>query len=109
MLTNHKIDVYIRYRGDDDGLARSGTVAEKQLLSDADWSLINSYLHDINLENKNLLSEVYLKKHEASMLANCESREIVARLKQLFAYKYDFWEKKGLFERFMNWTSSSQD
>ena len=102
MLTNEKVDVYVRYHGDVDGWAHSGTISEKKILSN-EWSLIDCYLQDIYLENHGLLSDSYLKKHEASMLANCENGEVVARLKQLATHEYKRQEKKGLLERLMNY------
>ncbi len=65
-----------------DGLARSGSDAEKDLLSSAEWGLIDCYLQDIHLKNNGLLSDTYLKKHEADMLADCENSEVIARLKK---------------------------
>ena len=107
MLTNRKLDVYVRYHGDMDGLVRVGTIAEKNLLSAAESALIDSYLQDIELKNRGVLSDVYLRKHEAGMLANCENSEVATRLERIAIH--DEWqEKEGLLKRFINYIFNSQ-
>ena len=84
MLTIHKLAIYARFDGDIDGFVRAGSAGsalEKKAITAAEWSLIDSFLQDIHLQNNGLLSDVYLINHEANMLAACAGEKIVTKPK----------------------------
>ena len=54
-------------------------------MEDAEWRLIASYLTDLSLREKGLLSDGYSNKLENDLLNNCSSSDVVLRLKKIAA------------------------
>jgi hypothetical protein len=69
MLTEEKLDIYIRYNGDIDNWARGVKKKEKLIMSDNDWYVIAGLIQDLSIIKKGLASEGF----ENSV--NCKLRE----------------------------------
>lgn len=54
MISEEKILIYKKYEGDPDAWARIGTTAEKNMMSDEDWYLIDLLIQDIVISKGNL-------------------------------------------------------
>lgn len=54
MITERKILIYKKYKGDVDLWARIGTEQEKLDISDDDWLLIDSLIQDIVIGRRNV-------------------------------------------------------
>ena len=65
MITNEKLRIYRRYSGDVDGFARSGSLAEREVISDADWRDLSSIVQRLATVKRGLASE----GHAADLLA----------------------------------------
>ena len=83
MINKEKMAVYQKYAGDMDGWARMASVAEKALISDADWYEINSFIQDYSLVKKGLASQRYADKLDARIEAATPSPEDRQALKAL--------------------------
>jgi hypothetical protein len=55
-LTNEKLAIYRKYRGDVDMWARAGTKSEKNAMVDADWAELSAILQQLQLVEKGLAS-----------------------------------------------------
>ena len=83
MINKEKMAVYQKYAGDMDGWARMASVAEKALISDADWYEINSFIQDYSLVKKGLASQRYADKLDARIEEATGSSEDRQALKAL--------------------------
>jgi hypothetical protein len=74
MITVEKLTVYDNYKGDRDGLARTGSKHEKDLFADTnDWSLIDNFYQDIVLINDWLASKAYAENSIVNMKNHCDA------------------------------------
>lgn len=62
MITIEKYQIYRKFSGDGDGFARLASKTDKELFDSNDWAMINSFIQDIELINKGLVSTDYKKK-----------------------------------------------
>jgi hypothetical protein len=62
MITIEKYQIFEQYSGDSDGFARLASKTEKELFDSEDWVLIDSFIQDIELINKGLVSSDYKEK-----------------------------------------------
>lgn len=83
MITVEKLKIYRRYQGDIDMLARIGKKTEKQLLSTADWSLINSWLQDLTLIKSGKASTQFVSNFKDQLTQNCDSAETIRMVEAL--------------------------
>ena len=47
MITEDKIKIYKRYKGDIDSWARAGSKKEKLIMIDNDWYMIDGFIQDL--------------------------------------------------------------
>ncbi|UOK41626.1 MULTISPECIES: hypothetical protein [Flavobacterium] len=60
MITLEKLEIYDKYAGDEDHLARVGSEKELELFrQNLDWYEINNFKQDIYLISQHLVSEKY--------------------------------------------------
>ena len=80
MITNAKLDIFERYKCDGDMFARSGRSSEKELVTDADWELVELLLQDATVVVRKLGSETRTTEAMQRLLENCESEREVERI-----------------------------
>lgn len=83
MITPEKVKVYMLYEGDDDMWARAGKKSEKELFELGDWSLIEKFIQQIALVERNLTSEKFAKSLEAELRKECANDEVIEELKKI--------------------------
>jgi len=87
MITEEKIKIYTRYKGDIDGWARTSRKKEQNVMEDSDWYLIEALIQDIQLVKKGLASSVYSNNVNEKLTSNCDSVETIKKLKAIAEYK----------------------
>ena len=83
MITSEKLKIYLKYKGDSDSLARIGRHDEKKLMTDSDWSLIDSLIQDINMSAKGMTSIDYSSDLNRRLNENCDNDETIAKIKHI--------------------------
>jgi len=83
MITLAKFKVYRRLEGDIDSWIRSASNKDKDKMSDADWSLIDSLVQDLYLVAEGVTSKEYSDKVEQKLLENCDSQETVDQIRKI--------------------------
>lgn len=83
MITLKQIKIYIEYKGDGDGFVRSATQEEKSIMDYKHWSLIESFVQDIRIIKKGLVSEVYMKTINERLQKDCDSEETMEALNNI--------------------------
>jgi hypothetical protein len=83
MITQNKLKIYTSYSGDSDSWARMSSNKEKEVMNDADWSLIGSLLQDIQLVKKGLTSKEFSLSLQEILLKNCDNIETINQLKKI--------------------------
>lgn len=62
MITIKKYQIFEQFLGDSDGFVRLASKTEKKLFDTNDWAMIDSFIQDIDLINKGLVSSDYKEK-----------------------------------------------
>ena len=83
MLTIEKLRLYEKFGGDADHLTRVGVKVEQTSITSKELGLINSFLQDILLVDKQLASEEYESNLTTQIKANCADEGVIERLYQL--------------------------
>lgn len=83
MITEVKIKIHKKYKGDIDSWARSGTKNEKEVINDIDWYLIDNFLQEIYLVKNKLVSKEFENKLNDKLSKLCENYQVVELLKTL--------------------------
>ncbi len=83
MITQEKVKIYNRFQGDIDGWARRGSKKEKSIMSDVDWSLIDSLVQDIRLIQKELTSKEFSDALQIRLSENCNNPETISQLEKI--------------------------
>jgi hypothetical protein len=83
MITLKHIEIYKSFQGDGDGFVRCASNEEKAVMTYKHWSLIDDFVHDLNLVNKGLTSKEYSESLNKRLKENCDNQEIINQLKQL--------------------------
>jgi hypothetical protein len=83
VITNAKLDIYARYRGDADGWARSGTVSELQMLHDEEWYLIDELLSGIKAASSGLASDSFSQEVKGKLRAAVADAHVERRLREI--------------------------
>ncbi len=78
-----KLQIYISYKGDGDMFSRSRRAKERELISDDDWTLIDLLVQDATVTTRRLGSEKRTAEATKRLEENCESEEVIARIKRL--------------------------
>ena len=80
MISKQKLNIYNKYKGDIDAWSRSGSKKEKEVISDDEWFLIDELLQDLQLVEKGLASESFIKDFNSRLNSNCDY-ETISKLK----------------------------
>jgi len=88
MITLRQIEIFKKYSGDIDHLYRIGSANEKSNFSDNDWSLIASFVQDLELVKKGLAAESFIKNLDLQLKQNLESEAILEKLKTITQKKF---------------------
>lgn len=83
MITQRKIEIFKKFSGDIDHFARVGTPQDKIDISDKDWALIDNFLQDLELVDKGLAADSFVKSLDIRLKKNLESETILQDLKSL--------------------------
>jgi hypothetical protein len=83
MITLDKLAIYKRYSGDIDGLARVGTVQEKQIITDNDWFIIDEVLQYFAFKKKGLIGDDYNSKMQSKIDQNISDQEVADELERM--------------------------
>jgi hypothetical protein len=83
MITHRKLEIFKKFNGDIDHLARVGSPLDKMDISDKDWSLIDSFLQDLELVEKGLAADSFKQDLNSRLKDNLESETILQELKRI--------------------------
>jgi hypothetical protein len=83
MITQDKIEVYKKFRGNIDDWARIGSKKEKLVLNDNDWYIIDGFVQDLSLMRKGLTSLTFVNDLNHRFKENCDSDETIQALKSI--------------------------
>lgn len=83
MITELKIKIHKKYKGDIDSWVRSGSKNEKLAINDNEWYLIDNFLQEIHLVKNELASKEFENKLNNRLNENCENYEVIEYLKTL--------------------------
>jgi len=73
----------LEFRGDGDMCARSSTPLHRNILSDADWALIETLLQDAVVSVRNLGSPQRSLLADRRLSENCEDDGVIREIKRL--------------------------
>ena len=74
MITIQKLEVYEKYSGDEDQLARISLETERELFDEnSDWFEIMNFKQDIRMISQNLVSDEYRKSSIERMKKLCDN------------------------------------
>lgn len=83
MITRKKIEIFKKFSGDIDHFASVGTSQDKIDISDNDWALIDNFIQDLELVDKGLAADSFVKSLDIRLKENLESETILLELKSL--------------------------
>lgn len=83
MITLRKIEIYRKFSGDIDHFARVSSHQDKIDISDKEWSLIDSLLQDLELVDKGLAADTFVKRLDERIKESCESEGVFQELKRI--------------------------
>ncbi len=87
-ITEKKVEIYRKYKGDLDFFSRGGRKNEKELMLDRDWYRIESLLQDLNFVRKGQASEEYQIKLVLQLQDVCENEAAIIKLKKITSEIY---------------------
>ncbi|WP_080059045.1 hypothetical protein [Spirosoma aerolatum] len=82
MISLEKMRIYIKYKGDEDYCAHA-THNKRTIMEDGDFFKIDSLLQDIELAEKGLITERYLRSLSEKLSELCDSSETISELKRM--------------------------
>ena len=85
MITNEKIKIYLRYKGDIDGFTIVGTPDEKAVIAENEFYEVRDLTQDIILMKRNLVSKEYAKRVMNKIKENEINQEMVELLFNTFS------------------------
>ncbi len=83
MITQEKLTIFLKYGRDVDAWARSATVQEKKIMSDADWYEMDSLLPDLLLLKTGKASEEYAERIQQSLPERVSDEKVLQQLMSL--------------------------
>lgn len=83
MITLRKIEIFKKFSRDIDHFVRVWTPQDKIDISDKDWSLIDSLLQDLELVDKGLAADTFVKRLDERIKECCESEGVLQELKRI--------------------------
>jgi hypothetical protein len=78
MITEDMLEIYARFHGDMDGIARAGSARDRALMSEAQWYALDAFLLELHAVKAQLASPAYAEQIESrlsAMSANPRIRE----------------------------------
>jgi hypothetical protein len=75
-VTFEQFQIYVRYRGDDDGFSRVATDEEKRAMVGVNWINITNLLQDLSIVRKGLVSAEF----EADTLARVRAAGLASTI-----------------------------
>jgi hypothetical protein len=91
MITLSHLQIYLSYKGDGDMFARSRRTKERELISDDEWSLIDTLIQDATVINRHLGSEQRTGEATRRLEENCENEEVIRRIRELADTEPKYW------------------
>lgn len=83
MVTEEKLAIFLKYDRDVDAWARSGTVQEKKVMSDADWHELYALLPDMLLLKTGNASAEYAERIKQSLPTRVFDEKVLHQLMNL--------------------------
>jgi len=83
MITEEKIKIFRRYRGDIDSWARSGSKVELSMMNDDDWFMVNELVQDLILVKKGLTSIEFSQNLETRLRLCCNNNGTIEELRKI--------------------------
>ena len=80
MITDEKLTIYQRYRGDIDGWVRSAVPLEKALMTDEDWAVIGELLQRLAIVKSGRAADTYKTETNRMIAAKVTDERILKRL-----------------------------
>jgi hypothetical protein len=82
MITKNKLQIYANYNGDLDMWLRTGKKSEKEMMTSADWHLIDTLIQDCVVLERGLGSDSRNAEAIARLNESCEGMSTVEYLKE---------------------------
>jgi hypothetical protein len=82
-ITRRQLEIYRRYAGDEDGLARAGTAQERAMFGPTDWQRITALIQALALANSQFASDDYKASVFASVRRECNDADTEHMLRAL--------------------------
>jgi hypothetical protein len=82
-ITKEQLEIYRKYGGDEDGLARAGTVQEKVMFGSTDWQRITALVQALALASSPFASDEYKSNTLAAVHRECHDIEAEQVLRSL--------------------------
>lgn len=76
MITKNKLEIYVKYDGELDGLKIIGKPVEKEIINDEDWAFLYSLIQDIRLIEKGLVSKEFKSRIQLQIIQNVEDNAV---------------------------------
>jgi hypothetical protein len=86
-ITIEQLQIYQKYRGDEDGLSRAGSTKEKAAFARGDWTRITALIQSIALATSEFASSEFKAKALDSASKECASESAAALLFDLAGSK----------------------
>ena len=83
MITKKKLKIYNCFKGDADGLHKTGTPDQKETIENDDWLQIQSLLQDILWAKNQHASLDYIHNLKEKLLDVCDSIETIDELVEM--------------------------
>jgi len=83
MITSEKVKIFASWKGDGDMFARSGSRSDKEVINDAEWSLIERMLEDQVVIKRNLGSAERVANAKERFRRHCENEEVIEHIGKL--------------------------
>ena len=80
MITDEKLTVYQRFRGDIDAWVLAATPREKALMADADWAIISEIRLRLAISKSGQAADAYDAETKRIIAANVENQGVAKRL-----------------------------
>jgi hypothetical protein len=76
MITKDKLEIYVKYDGELDGLKIIGNPVEKEIINDKDWAFLYSLIQDLRLIEKGLVSKEFKSRIQLQINQDVENNAI---------------------------------
>jgi hypothetical protein len=83
MITAVGVQIFLKYKGDDDAFSRSATKSEREQLSNNDWHLIDQLLTRIAIVRDGLAANEYSADTDKLLTDHCANPDAITSLRSL--------------------------